>query len=339
VSERGDKLSDYLYHLPAERIAQRGIEPRDHSKLLVLQRTSGAVKHRHFYDLPEHLRPGDLLVFNETRVIPARLRARKESGARVEVLLVRRQGPAFWWAMVKPGRRLKEGARLLLGNLRATVIRINDEGLRLLEFSEPLQPHLHTLGETPLPPYIHEPVEERRYQTVYARRDGSVAAPTAGLHFTEELLEKIAAMGVETARLVLHVGPGTFQPVKGSIEQHRMHAEVYHVPWQTAAAVNRALQEGRRVVAVGTTVVRTLESAYSPKLGLKEGAGETRLFIRPPFRFAVVGALITNFHLPGSTLLMLVAAFAGYRQTMAAYEEALAHDYRFFSLGDAMLIE
>lgn len=338
MSELGRRLEDYLYELPEGRIAQQGVEPRDHSRLLVVERGRGVREHTRFYDLPRFLRAGDLLVFNETKVIPARLFGQKEGGARVEALLVRRQAPERWWAMVKPGRRLKPGARVRFGPLAAEVVAVNDEGLRLLAFDAPVLERLAELGQTPLPPYIHQPVAAERYQTVYARREGSVAAPTAGLHFTPRLLEELSEMGVEQARLVLHVGPGTFQPVKGSIEEHKMHAEYYEVPVEAASQINRALAEERRVVAVGTTVVRTLESAFVPGAGLRPGAGETRLFIRPPYEFQVVGGLITNFHLPGSTLLMLVAAFAGYQVTMSSYQEALRGDYRFFSLGDAMLI-
>ncbi|WP_457636499.1 tRNA preQ1(34) S-adenosylmethionine ribosyltransferase-isomerase QueA [Oceanithermus sp.] len=332
------RLEDYLYDLPEEKIAQQGVEPRDHSRLMVVERGRGVREHARFYDLPRFLRSGDLLVFNETKVIPARLFGEKEGGARVEALLVRQQSPERWWAMVKPGRRLKPGARVRFGPLAAEVVAVDETGLRLLAFDAPVLEHLADLGQTPLPPYIHRPVAPERYQTVYARREGSVAAPTAGLHFTPRLMDELAEMGVEQARIVLHVGPGTFQPVKGSIEEHRMHAEYYQVPAEAAALVNRALAEGRRVIAVGTTVVRTLESAFVPGSGLRPGAGETRLFIRPPYEFRVVGGLITNFHLPGSTLLMLVAAFAGYQVTMNAYREALRGDYRFFSLGDAMLI-
>jgi len=338
VSELGRQLEDYFYDLPEERIAQQGVEPRDHSRLMVVERGRGVREHARFYDLPRFLRAGDLLVFNETKVIPARLFGQKEGGARVEALLVRQQAPDRWWAMVKPGRRLKPGARVRFGSLAAEVVAVNDEGLRLLAFDAPVLEHLAELGQTPLPPYIHQPVAAERYQTVYARQEGSVAAPTAGLHFTPRLLDELSEMGVEQAQLVLHVGPGTFQPVKGSIEEHRMHSEYYEVPEKAALQVNRALAEGRRVVAVGTTVVRTLESAFVPGAGLRAGSGETRLFIRPPYDFKVVGGLITNFHLPGSTLLMLVAAFAGYQVTMSAYQEALRGDYRFFSLGDAMLI-
>jgi len=338
VNEPGRRLEDYLYELPEEKIAQSGVEPRDHSRLMVVERGRGVREHARFYDLPRFLRPGDLLVFNETKVIPARLYGRKEGGARIEALLIREETPKRWWAMVRPGRRLKPGARVDFGGLQAEVVATNEEGLRLLAFSQPVREHLDRLGETPLPPYIHAPVEPERYQTVYARREGSVAAPTAGLHFTPRLLAELEEMGVEQARLVLHVGPGTFQPVKGSIEEHRMHSEHYEVPQKAAEQINRALEERRRVIAVGTTVVRTLESAFVAGKGVTAGPGETRLFIRPPYDFKVISGLITNFHLPGSTLLMLVAAFAGYQVTMSAYQEALRGDYRFFSLGDAMLI-
>jgi len=338
VNEPGQRLEDYFYELPEERIAQQGVEPRDHSRLMVVERGRGVREHAHFYDLPRFLHAGDLLVFNETKVIPARLFGQKEGGARIEALLVRQQTPERWWAMVKPGRRLKPGARVRFGSLAAEVAAVNDEGLRLLAFDAPVLERLAELGQTPLPPYIHQPVAAERYQTVYARREGSVAAPTAGLHFTPRLLDELSNMGVEQARLVLHVGPGTFQPVKGSIEEHRMHSEYYEVPEKAALQVNQALTEGRRVVAVGTTVVRTLESAFVAGKGVVAGPGDTRLFIRPPYDFKVIGGLITNFHLPGSTLLMLVAAFAGYQVTMSAYQEALRSNYRFFSLGDAMLI-
>lgn len=338
MSEPGLRIEDYDYPLPEERIAQEGAEPRDHSRLMVVERSRAVRAHARFYELPRFLRAGDLLVFNETKVIPARLFGNKPNGARVEALLVRGETPRRWWAMVRPGRRLRPGARARFGTLEAEVLRVSEEGLRLLEFSGPVRAELERLGVTPLPPYIRRPVDPKRYQTVYARREGSVAAPTAGLHFTPRLLEELQASGVELAQVVLHVGPGTFQPVKGAIEDHRMHAESYDVPEEAAARVNRALAEGRRVVAVGTTVVRTLESAFESETGVRAGAGETRLFIRPPYSFRVVGGLITNFHLPRSTLLMLVAAFAGYETTMAAYREALARGYRFFSLGDAMLV-
>lgn len=338
MSEPGRRIEDYDYPLPEERIAQEGVSPRDHSRLMVVERGRGVRAHARFFELPRFLRAGDLLVFNETKVLPARIFGVKEGGARVEALLVREAAPERWWAMVRPGRRLRPGARVRFGELVAEVAAVDDEGLRLLVFSGPVRPLLERLGQTPLPPYIHRPVDPERYQTVYARKEGSVAAPTAGLHFTPRLLEELEAAGVEQARVVLHVGPGTFQPVKGAIEAHRMHAERFEVPALAASRVNRALAEGRRVIAVGTTVVRTLEAAFAPGEGVRPGAGETRLFIRPPYRFQVVGGLVTNFHLPRSTLLMLVAAFAGYEVMRAAYREALAREYRFFSLGDAMLI-
>ncbi len=338
MSSRGQRIADYDYPLSEDRIAQEGADPRDSSRLMVVARGRGVLEHSRFFELPRFLVSGDLLVFNETKVFPARLHGEKESGARIEVLLVRKEGADRWWALVRPGRRLKPGARVRFGALDAEVLQINDEGMRLLSFSAPVQEHLPGLGETPLPPYIHRRVDPQRYQTVYARYEGSVAAPTAGLHFTPRLLDELAEMGVEMAHVVLHVGPGTFQPVKGAIEKHRMHAEYFEVSEEAALQINRALAEGRRVIAVGTTVVRTLESAFVSGKGVRPGAGETRLFIRPPYRFAVAGGLITNFHLPRSTLLMLVAAFAGYDVTMAAYRKALAHGYRFYSLGDAMLI-
>jgi len=248
VSELGRRLEDYFYDLPEERIAQQGVEPRDHSRLMVVERGRGVREHARFYDLPRFLRAGDLLVFNETKVIPARLFGQKEGGARVEALLVRQQAPDRWWAMVKPGRRLKPGARVRFGSLAAEVVAVNDEGLRLLAFDAPVLEHLAELGQTPLPPYIHQPVAAERYQTVYARREGSVAAPTAGLHFTPRLLDELSEMGVEQARLVLHVGPGTFQPVKGSIEEHRMHSEYYEVPAKAAASQSGA---GRRAAGGG----------------------------------------------------------------------------------------
>ena len=338
MSEPGRRIEDYDYPLPKERIAQEGASPRDHSRLMVVERGRGVRAHARFFELPRFLRAGDLIVFNETKVIPARIFGVKEGGARVEALLVREEAPERWWAMVRPGRRLRPGARVRFGELTAEVAAVDDEGLRLLVFSGPVRPLLERLGRTPLPPYIHRPVDPERYQTVYASREGSVAAPTAGLHFTPRLLEVLEASGIEQARVVLHVGPGTFQAVKGTIEAHRMHAERYEVPAEAAARVNCALAEGRRVIAVGTTVVRTLEAAFVPDEGVRPGSGETRLFIRPPYRFQVVGGLVTNFHLPRSTLLMLVAAFAGYEVMRTAYREALAHEYRFFSLGDAMLI-
>ncbi|RIH89869.1 tRNA preQ1(34) S-adenosylmethionine ribosyltransferase-isomerase QueA [Calidithermus roseus] len=337
-----NRLDDYDYHLPPELIAQAGVEPRDASRLMVLHRDDGGLEHRVFRDVVEYLREGDVLVLNQSKVIPARLFATNPHGTPIEVLLVRELSllaegrGSVWEAMLKPAKRAKGGLRFADG-LEAEVIAVEEDGTRVLRFSDNVWEHLEALGQTPLPPYIHASVDPRRYQTVYARTPGSVAAPTAGLHFTPELLERIRAMGVETRYVTLHVGPGTFKPVKDDPERHTMHAEPYEVPLETAEAVGRAKAEGRRVVAVGTTVVRTLESAWQEGK-LRAGQGETQLFIRPGFTFNVVDALITNFHLPRSTLLMLVSAFAGHELTMRAYRTAVEQRYRFYSLGDAMLI-
>ncbi len=333
------ELSDFDYDLPPELIAQEGVEPRDAARMMVVHRDGRPLEHRRVRDLPAYLRPGDVLVVNRSKVIPARLFAKKPTGARIEVLLVRPLGEREWLAFLRPARKAPPGTRLLFEGGAAEVVGVEDEGLRRLRFDADPWALMARAGRAPLPPYIRAPVPFARYQTVFAREPGSVAAPTAGLHFTPDLLEAIRAQGVEVLPLVLHVGPGTFQPVKGSIEAHRMHEEVYEIPEKTAVAVNRALGEGRRVVAVGTTVVRALESAYAPGAGVRPGVGATRLFIRPPYDFKVVGALFTNFHLPRSTLLMLVAAFAGYERTMAAYREAVERGYRFYSLGDAMFID
>lgn len=292
------------------------------------------MQHRIFRELPDFLREGDVLVFNESKVIPARLEARKPTGGRIEVLLLREESPLTWSAMLRGARRA--GSQLLFGDLQAEVVGQLPDGARLLRFSQDVKPHLDRLGRLPLPPYIHGDVGER-YQTVYARAPGSVAAPTAGLHFTPELLSRIDAMGVERVQITLHVGAGTFRPISGAIEEHVMHAESYEVPPATAEAVNRARREGRRVVAVGTTTVRALESAWCDG-ALQAGTAETRIFIRPGDKLNVPDLLITNFHLPNSTLLLLVAAFAGAPLIEAAYREAISQRYRFYSLGDAMLL-
>ena len=335
---RGDRLEDYDYELPPEQIAQSGVEPRDAARMLVVHRDGRPFEHRRVRDLPEYLREGDVLVLNRSRVIPARLVAKKPTGARIEVLLVREEAPSVWLAMLRPARKAPPGTRLCFPGGEAEVLGFAEEGLRRLRFSTDPWALMARVGEAPLPPYIRARVPFERYQTVYAKTPGSVAAPTAGLHFTEALLARIRDRGVLIHELELHVGPGTFRPVKGRIEDHRMHEEVYFIPKPTARAVNDALAEGRRVVAVGTTVVRALESAFDGGQ-VRAGEGRTRLFIRPPYVFRVVGALLTNFHLPRSTLLMLVAAFAGYERTMAAYREALRQGYRFYSLGDAMFVD
>ncbi len=338
------KTSDFLYDLPEELIAQTPIEPRDHSRLLAVGRADGAMEHRHFYDLPGYLKPGDVLVVNDTRVMPARLIGERPGGGACEVLLLRQLSPVSWETLVKPGKKLKPGAKVSFGGgrLTATIEAPTDAGGRVVRFdvaSGSLEAALGDLGEMPLPPYIHEKLMDReRYQTVYARAVGSAAAPTAGLHFTPELLEKIRSMGVEVVPVLLHVGLGTFRPVKSEdVSEHKMHSEFYEVTPEAAEAVNHAKAEGRRVIAVGTTSVRTLESAASDG-GLRPGSGWTDIFITPGYRFRMVDALITNFHLPGSTLIMLVSALMGREKTLAAYREAVLQRYRFFSFGDAMFI-
>lgn len=339
------RVSDFDYELPEDLIAQQPAEPRDAARLLVVDRETGRLEHRRFRDLPRYLTAGDVLVLNDTRVIPARLFGLKEpTGGRVEVLLLERREPDVWEALVRPGRRVPAGSRVAFGQggLRAVVLDRTEAGGRLLRF-EPageLDRRLGELGQMPLPPYIRAPLSDpERYQTVYARQEGSAAAPTAGLHFTPALLRQVADHGVQVAYLTLHVGLGTFRPVQVErIEEHTMHAEYYAVPEATAAAVNKARRDGRRVVAVGTTVARTLEAAAGDDGAVRAGEGRTDLFIYPGYRWKVVDGLVTNFHLPRSTLLMLVSAFLGRERTLAAYEEAVRQRYRFFSFGDAMLI-
>jgi S-adenosylmethionine:tRNA ribosyltransferase-isomerase len=342
------RTDDFDYDLPAASIAQQPA-PRGESRLLVLDRQPPEAPERHarIADLPRLLRPTDLLVLNDTRVIPARLFGRSAGGGKMELLLLEKVAERDWEALVKPGKRARPGAVIELDKLTAEVIEKRENGAAhryLLRFSEPVEPHLDRLGHVPLPPYIHRPdtAEDReRYQTVFARQPGAVAAPTAGLHFTAEILEEIAAAGVEIARVTLHVGIGTFKPVAAErIEEHRMESERYEIGEETAGAIRRARAAGRRIVAVGTTVVRTLESAALAGDGeVRAGSGTTRLFITPGFPFQVVEALLTNFHLPRSTLLMLVSAFAGRERVLAAYEEAIREGYRFYSYGDAMLAE
>jgi S-adenosylmethionine:tRNA ribosyltransferase-isomerase len=333
-------LEDLDYHLPPELIAQSGAEPRDTSRLMVVDRRRGEIEHRIFRDLPQYLRAGDVLVLNESKVIPARTFATNPHGTGLEVLLVREvpTSQGLWEALLKPAKRARVGSRLTFADgLTATVEAMEEDGTRLLRFCGNVWEHLENIGKTPLPPYIHASVDPARYQTVYAKTPGSVAAPTAGLHFTPELMNKIGGLGVEIHYVTLHVGPGTFKPVQGDPNQHVMHLEPYEVSPETATAINRAKAEGRRVIAVGTTVVRTLETAWDGTQ-LQAGQGETQLFIRPGFQYHVVDALITNFHLPKSTLLMLVSAFMGHGLMQRAYQTAVAERYRFYSLGDAMLI-
>ena len=338
--------SDFDYDLPAASIAQEPA-PRGESRLLVADRPAPE-RHSRVRDLPRLLRPGDLLVLNDTRVIPARLYGRSAGGGRMEILLIERTAEREWEALVRPGKRARPGAVIEIAEgLAAEVLDKREEGSAhryLLRFSEPVEPHLERLGHIPLPPYIHRPdtPEDRdRYQTVYARSPGAVAAPTAGLHFSEELLQEIEATGIETARVTLHVGIGTFKPVAAErIEEHRMDRERYEIGEAAAAAIRRAREAGRRIVAVGTTVVRTLEGATRAGNGeVQAGSGATDLFITPGFHFQVIDALMTNFHLPRSTLLMLVSAFAGRERILALYEEAIREGYRFYSYGDAMLAE
>jgi S-adenosylmethionine:tRNA ribosyltransferase-isomerase len=333
-------LEDFDYHLPPELIAQSGAEPRDTSRLMVVDRKRGEIEHRIFRDLPQYLRAGDVLVLNESKVIPARTFATNPHGTALEVLLVREvpTDQGLWEALLKPAKRARVGSRLTFADgLTATVEAMEEDGTRLLRFSGNVWEHLENIGKTPLPPYIHASVDPARYQTVYAKTPGSVAAPTAGLHFTPELMDKIRGLGVEIHYVTLHVGPGTFKPVHDDPDKHVMHLEPYEVSPETATAINRAKAEGRRVVAVGTTVVRTLETAWNGTQ-VQAGQGETQLFIRPGFQYHVVDALITNFHLPKSTLLMLVSAFMGHSLMQRAYQTAVAERYRFYSLGDAMLI-
>lgn len=339
------RVEEFDYYLPPELIAQQPVEPRDASRLLVLHRRDGRLEHRYFYDLPLYLNPLDILVLNDTRVMPARLWGRKAgTGGRVEVLLLNRLGGDRWETLVRPGRRVPVGTELVFGQgeLAAKVLTTTPAGGRVLEFTYEgnWEEILARLGEVPLPPYIKSELPDpERYQTVYARHPGSAAAPTAGLHFTPRLLQALQDKGVEIAYILLHVGLGTFRPVKEEIiEKHRMHAEYYAISAETARAINTARSRGGRVVAVGTTVVRALETVATPEGQICPREGFTDIFIYPGYRFKAVDCLITNFHLPRSTLLMLVSAFAGRERILEAYRVAVHERYRFFSFGDAMLI-
>ena len=332
------KVTDFDYDLPKELIAQHPMEPRDHSRLLVVDKDTGEMEHRHFYDLPEYLRPDDLLVFNDTRVIPARLHGFKDTGAHVEVFLLTRMNNTDWEVLVRPGKRLQVGAHIKFSDdLACTIIDHTDFGG--FEFDGVFEEILDRLGEVPLPPYITAELEDKeRYQTVYNRAPGSAAAPTAGLHFTKELLQKIKDMGCEEVFVTLNVGLGTFRPVnEENIEDHLMHREFYSVTPEAAAAINKAKAEGRRIVAVGTTAVRTLEAAGATGT-IKAGGNWTNIFIYPGFKWHFVDALVTNFHLPQSTLLMLVSALSTREIMLHTYAEAVKEKYRFFSFGDAMFI-
>lgn len=338
-------VKDFNFELPQELIAQDPLDDRAASRLLVLDKDTGAVTHRVFRDIVEYLRPGDCLVINDTKVIPARLMGVKpDTGAHIEILLLKRRENDVWETLVKPGKKAKPGAELVFGGglLKGTVLETVDDGNRLIQFQYEgiFEEILDQLGQMPLPPYItHQLKDKNRYQTVYARHEGSAAAPTAGLHFTKELLQEIEAMGVRIAHVTLHVGLGTFRPVKvENVLDHHMHSEFYVVGESEAAKVNGTKAAGGRVVCVGTTSCRTVESASTEDGILKAGTGWTEIFIYPGYRFKILDALITNFHLPESTLVMLVSALAGREHILAAYEEAVRERYRFFSFGDAMLI-
>mgnify|MGYP002766100564 FL=1 len=336
--------SDFYYNLPEELIAQTPIEPRDHSRMLVYDRATGEIEHKHFYDIIDYLHEGDVLVINDTKVLPARIYGIKEgTGAKIEFLLHKRICLDEWEVLVKPAKKATIGAVVRFSDeLAATVTGYIGEGLRTVKFSYDgvFEDILSRVGEMPLPHYIHERLNDgTRYQTVYARESGSSAAPTAGLHFTPELLQKIKDKGVEIVKVLLHVGLGTFRPVKAeNILDHKMHSEYYCVTPEAAAAVNKAKSEHRRVIAVGTTSVRTLESAWHDGK-LNAESGETSIFIYPPYEFKAVDALITNFHLPESTLIMLVSAFIGRENALKMYECAVENKYRFFSFGDATFLK
>ncbi|RJP48929.1 MAG: tRNA preQ1(34) S-adenosylmethionine ribosyltransferase-isomerase QueA [Anaerolineaceae bacterium] len=332
--------SDFNYHLPQSSIAQTPLEPRDSSRLLVLHRDTGELEHRTFRELGEYLRPNDLLVLNRTRVIPARIFARKETGGRVELLLVRRRDLLRWEALVG-GKGLRVGSKLRVDDgPEATILEFLDGAERLLLFSEPIEPYFPKVGHVPLPPYIHEKLADpERYQTVYARDSGSAAAPTAGLHFTPRLLDELQGKGVRIAYVTLHVGLDTFAPVtEENPAKHKIHTEWCELPQETADAINQTKQSGGRVIAVGTTSVRTLETAANYQLPITPFAGPTSIYILPGYQFNLVDAMITNFHLPKSTLIMLVSAFAGREKILETYETAIHEGYRFYSFGDAMFI-
>ncbi len=341
------KTADFDYNLPEELIAQTPVEPRDHSRLMVVHRKDGTREHKHFYDIVDYLNPGDALVINETKVIPARLLGVKEdTGVPVEVLLLRRENATDWEALVKPGRRLKPGAVCSFGDglLRCEVLSsVAETGGRIVRFMYDgvFEEILDKLGEMPLPPYIHEKLQDRsRYQTVYAKNEGSAAAPTAGLHFTPELLDKVLQKGVTIVPVTLHVGLGTFRPVTvEDVDTHVMHSEYYQVTQAAADTLNAIRAAGGRIICVGTTSVRTLETVATEDGVIHPGAGDTAIFIYPGKKIKAVDALITNFHLPQSTLLMLVSAFMGRETALDVYREAVEQRYRFFSFGDAMLIE
>lgn len=339
------KTSDFYYDLPQEQIAQTPIEPRDHSRLMVLHRENDEIEHRRFDDILDYLNEGDCLIVNDSRVIPARIYGVKEdTGAKIEFLLLKQLSGDRWETLVKPGKKAKIGAKFIFGDglLKAEVVDIVDDGNRIVELQseENIYTTLDKIGQMPLPPYITAKLEDQeRYQTVYSHELGSAAAPTAGLHFTNELLDRIRAKGVNIGYVTLHVGLGTFRPVKvDDVTKHKMHSEHYEIPAKTAELIRQTKANGKRVIAVGTTSCRTLESVAAEYGEIKPCDGFTDIFIYPGFEFKVLDGLITNFHLPESTLIMLVSAFYGYDKTMKAYDVAVRENYRFFSFGDAMAI-
>lgn len=339
------KKSDFYYDLPEELIAQTPVEPRNHSRLMKINRESGEITHARFYNLCDYLKKGDLLVLNDSRVLPARLYGEKKgTGSFIEFLLLEQKGDKVWEIICRPGKKAKVGAEFSFGNgkLNAVVTEVKDDGNRIVKFEceGNFYAVLDEIGQMPLPPYITKKLEDKeRYQTVYSKEIGSAAAPTAGLHFTKEMLEEIKAMGVDIAYVTLHVGLGTFRPVKeDDILKHKMHSEHYHLSEETAEKINRTKADGGRVIAVGTTSCRTLESMPLENGLVKAGDGYTDIFIYPGYKFKLLDGLVTNFHLPESTLIMLVSAFLGYEKTMNAYKVAVEEKYRFFSFGDAMVI-
>ena len=345
MQEIGLQTKDYYFDLPQEQIAQDPLENRSSSRLLVLDKETGAREHHIFKDIKSYLKPGDCLVLNNTKVIPARLIGEKEgTGAKVEILLLKRKENDIWETLVKPGKKARPGAKIIFGGglLSCEILSIEEEGNRLIQFSYDgiFEEILAQLGQMPLPPYItHQLQDKNRYQTVYAKYEGSAAAPTAGLHFTKELLKEIEEMGVRLAYVTLHVGLGTFRPVKvDNVKEHHMHSEFYQVDAQAAEKINQTKKEGGRIICVGTTSCRTIESAAEEDGTMKPCSGETDIFIYPGYKFKVLDCLITNFHLPESTLLMLVSALAGREHVLEAYKEAVDMGYRFFSFGDAMFI-
>lgn len=339
------KTSDFYFDLPEEQIAQVPLKDRTSSKLMVLNKQTGEIKHQHFYNILEYLKAGDCLVLNDTRVIPARLFGARPSGGKVEFLLLTRKDEKRWEVLVKPGKKARIGDEIIFGEgiLKARVEEIIEDGKRIVSFEYDgiFEEVLDRLGEMPLPPYIHEKLEDKeRYQTVYSKNEGSAAAPTAGLHFTNELLEKIKEKGVKIAYVTLHVGLGTFRPVKvEDVLEHEMHSEFYEITQENADLINETKQAGGRIISVGTTSTRTIESNANEKGMVTAQSGWTNIFIYPGYTFKCVDALITNFHLPESTLIMLVSALAGKEPTLAAYNEAVKAGYRFFSFGDAMFIQ